>query len=117
MLVCHSNAKVEGTIEQISDILNDYETRGIYDVNYDNGFLVKELTDDISIHYIKTKKVAVVSSRDQYLILCLKMIDAQTSPTGYRRKIVGARSKDFEQYPTKNGIVRASTFMTGWVLD
>lgn len=116
-LVCHSNAKIEGTVEFISDIIEDYKMRGIWDVNYNNGYLINQITDEISIHYIKTKKVAVVSSRDQYLTLSVKLIDSKNSPTGNKLKIVGARSKDWEQYPPNQGIVRASTFMSGWVLE
>ena len=45
-------------------MIGDYEPRHLYDANYDVGYLVKQLNDDAAIHYIKTKKVAVVSSRD-----------------------------------------------------
>jgi hypothetical protein len=104
-------------VESVADTIADYNTRGTWDINYDSGYLLKTLTDQISIHYIKTKKVAVVSSRDQYLNLSVRTVEAEDSPSGYKRSIVGARSWDFEQYPPKKGIVRASTFMTGWVLE
>jgi hypothetical protein len=51
-------------VEYVADTIANYNTRGTWDINYDSGYLLKTLTDQISIHYIKTKKVAVVSSRD-----------------------------------------------------
>lgn len=58
-----------------------------------------------------------MASRDQYLVLFCKTIEASESPSGNKLIVVGAKSKDFEEYPEKKGIVRASTYITGWCLE
>ena len=115
--MCHSQAQIEKSAHEISEVIADYKTRHLWDCNYAEGYLVKEMSENISIHYIKTKKVAVVASRDQYLVISLQTIKAEDSPSGKKRMIVGARSKDIDEYPPKDGIVRASSFITGWYLE
>jgi hypothetical protein len=45
---------------------------------------VKEIFKNVEIHYLKTKKVAVVSSRDQYLLISGKEIPSEQSDTAKR---------------------------------
>ena len=52
----------------------------------------KEVADDAALIYMKTKKIAVVSSRDQYLFAIKKLIPAESSPTGKRIYILAAKS-------------------------
>lgn len=47
----------------------------------------------------------------------MKTIAPEDSPSGFKRKILAHRSWEYEHFPPKDGIVRASTFITGWVLD
>ena len=101
----------------VADTITRYDVRGDWDVNFDSGQRIKQMDEFSSIHYLKTKKVAVVSSRDQYLNLKLRTVEPEDSPSGFKRKIIAHRSIDFDELPPKDGIVRASVFLTGWVLE
>ena len=40
------------------------------------GSKLQDIGESVELHYMKTKKVAVVSSRDQYLVIVTKVIPA-----------------------------------------
>ena len=46
-------------------------------MNYDSGENLKQIGVGVQFHYIKTKKIAMVSSRDQYLVIYRKDIPAE----------------------------------------
>ena len=75
-LVCHSNATINSSLDNILLKMEDYSNRHHWDPNFEKGMMVKEIGPDVSLHYVKTKKVAVVSSRDQYLLIYAKEIPA-----------------------------------------
>ena len=87
--------------------MQDYSKRGIWDANFDSGHLIKQVGPMVQLHYINTKKVAVVSSRDQYVLIFRKEIPAECNPSGKRAVIIAAKSKEFAEYPPTPGIVRA----------
>ena len=74
LLVCHSHATIEASTDIITDTIADYENRGTWDGNYGEGYFMKRLTDDTDVHYIRTKRVAMVSPRDQILVVNAKII-------------------------------------------
>ena len=49
---------------EIGEILVDEEQTALWDPNYMEGKLIKKIGEDTALTYMKTKKVAVVSSRD-----------------------------------------------------
>ena len=59
----------------------------------------------------------MVSPRDQYLVINRKIIEASESPSGNKIVIIGARSHDFEEHPENDGIVRASSHITGYYIE
>lgn len=71
----------------------------------------------VQLHYVKTKKVAVVSSRDQYIVIYRKDILAQSSPSGKRVMMMAARSVDLDEYPPSPGIVRAKVAISGYYME
>lgn len=95
-MVIHSNAIINEGLDRIVDFIADYEDRHLWDSNYSAGGVIKSLGEDSELHYIKTKRVAMVSPRDQYLVINRRNIEPEESPTGNRIVIIGARSKDFE---------------------
>jgi hypothetical protein len=76
LLMCHSHAKVNTTMDNLLVKMANYDTRHLWDVNFESGKLVKEIGPMVQMHYLKTKKVAVVSSRDQYVVIYKKDIPA-----------------------------------------
>ena len=53
---------------------------------------MKDLGDNAQIHYLKTKKIAMVSSRDLYIVLMNKVIPPEISPTGKKIFIIAGKS-------------------------
>ena len=68
MLVVHSRSTVECSAERIIEINRDLEKRAEWDQNFLLGEVKKTLSDKVEILYLKTKKIAMVSSRDQVLL-------------------------------------------------
>ena len=66
---------------------------------------------------MKTRKVAMVSSRDMYIVLTHRMIPAESSPTGKKIMIIAGRTCELPQYPENAGIVRAATHITGYYIE
>jgi len=43
--------------------------------------LIKKIGENVELHYLRTKKIAVVSQRDQYVISTNTIINAEDSET------------------------------------
>ena len=113
----YSNAIVNENLDTIVDVISDYENRHKWDANFSDGGLLKSVDKDSQLHYIKTVRQAVISCRDQNLLINRKIIEAKDSQTGNKIFILGARSQDLEQFPEKKGIVRASCYITGYYIE
>ena len=75
--MCLSTAKVNMGLDKFMLTLLNQENRHIWDMNYDSGENLKQIGVGVQFHYIKTKKIAMVSSRDQYLVIYRKDIPAE----------------------------------------
>lgn len=73
--------------------------------------------DNVGIHYHMTKKVAMVSPRDQYLVVCNRFYEAADSPSGKKLLVLASKSRDGEMFPCRSEIVRAKTLMGGYLLE
>ena len=60
----HSNAIIEESLDRIIEAIANYDDRASWDPNYGNGYMVKPLTEESEVHYIRTKRVAMVAPRD-----------------------------------------------------
>lgn len=69
------------------------------------------------MHYLKTKKIAMVSSRDMHIVLTNKVIPVERSPTGKKTVIIAGKSCSLPQYPENAGIVRAICHITGYYIE
>ena len=65
------------------------------------GSKLTDIGESVELHYLKTKKVAVVSSRDQYLIITTKIIPASESPTGHKLIKIGVKSLNCDKLSLK----------------
>ena len=72
--MCKSQAKIQKNIDEFVEIMADPENRKSWDQNYESGHIEKELSENVRIDYLRTRKVAMVSSRDMYLVLMNKII-------------------------------------------
>ena len=104
-------------IDKFLPTLLNQDNRHIWDQNFDSGGLIKQIGANVQLHYIKTKKIAMVSSRDQYLVIYRKDIPADLSDTGKKQCIVACKSKDLEEYPPTPGNVRAQTHISGYFIE
>lgn len=59
----------------------------------------------------------MVSSRDQYVLMCRRDIPANVSPSGKRTIFIAGKSKDIEEFPVTPGIVRAKTIISGFLIE
>jgi hypothetical protein len=71
----------------------------------------------VNIQYIKTKKIAMVSSRDQYVLVHVRDTPANQSATGNRTVIVALKSYNSDAYPKIDGCVRADTIISGYYIE
>ena len=76
LIVVHSHSKVKTGLEDLYKKMTDYDTRGQWDYNFHSGRLVKPIGPDVELHYMKTKKMALVSPRDQYILIASRNISA-----------------------------------------
>ena len=83
MLCVKNNAKIKCTIDELVPAIDLDEHKFKYDVNYAQGGLIKKISDDCDIRYLRTKKVAVVSSRDLYMLTHNIYTDNPPSKLGY----------------------------------
>jgi hypothetical protein len=74
------------------------------------------LGDSCAFNYVKTKKIAVVSSRDQYMMAQTRRLEASKSPNGKKCIYIALKSKDLPDYPPIDGVVRIQTILTGFYL-
>jgi hypothetical protein len=74
------------------------------------------LGDSCAFNYVKTKKIAVVSSRDQYMMAQTRRVEASKSQNGKKCIYIALKSKDLPDYPPVNGVVRIQTILTGFYL-
>jgi len=74
------------------------------------------LGDSCAFNYVKTKKIAVVSSRDQYMMAQTRRVEASKSPNGKKCIYIALKSKDLPDYPPVDGVVRIQTILTGFYL-
>ena len=77
---------------------------------------IKVLGDSCAFNYVKTKKIAVVSSRDQYMMAQTRRVEASKSPNGKKCIYIALKSKDLPDYPPVDGVVRIQTISTGFYL-
>ena len=108
---------VNTTLDNLMEKMSNYETRHLWDQNFESGRLVRQIGPQVQLHYIKTKKVAVVSSRDQYVVIYMKEIPAEFNPSGKRAIIFAARSIDLDEYPPTPGAVRSLTKISGYYME
>ena len=66
--------------------------------------------------YSKTKKVAMVSSRDAYQIV-FKCKKESGTENKNRRLIISSKSKNMDDYPPVSGCVRIDTILSGFIFD
>ena len=64
LLCVMSQANIRCKPTEIAEILLNEETTSLWDPNFLEGKLLKRIGEDTALTYMKTKKVAVVSSRD-----------------------------------------------------
>lgn len=109
---------MEASLEELQVILSDHASKPDWDPNYQEGRLVKQIGDSVDLHYLRTKKIALVSSRDQYLVYVEKWLSAAESPSGRRTLAVAAKSAPPSgDCPPAEGCVRAATIITGWWIE
>lgn len=115
--MCHSNAKINTGIDDLFSRMSNYDNRHKWDANFESGRMVRDIGPNVQLHYIKTRKVAMVSSRDQYLVIYRKEIPANVNPSGKRALIIAAKSIDHDEYPPVQGAVRAQTKISGYFIE
>lgn len=64
LLSVYCRSKIKSTINTILGVIEDYSQTMTWDPNFDQGSLIHNLGYGIELHYLRTKKIAVVSSRD-----------------------------------------------------
>lgn len=92
------------------------ELRSKWDPNVAETQFIKVLGDCCAFNYVKTKKIAVVSSRDQYMMAQTRRLEASKSPNGKKCIYIALKSKDLPDYPPIDGVVRIQTILTGFYL-
>jgi START domain len=114
-LVVRSRATINCSIVEVADVLRDDKLKPQWDPNYCEEELKMRLGDNVVVKYSKTKKIAVVSSRDFYLVVAHKYFDADRSPTKRPLLIIGAKSRDL--FPVNTGVVRAVNYISGYYIE
>lgn len=118
LLTVLSTATVQAPLQEICDIIKDYGNKPDWDPNFHEGRKVMDIGGSVELHYLRTKKIAVVSGRDQYLVFVEKWLPATASPSGRRTVVLAAKSlQPNENYPATEGCVRASTIISGWWVE
>lgn len=112
-----STANIKMGLDEFIEIMKNPDNRFDWDQNYENGYTEKILSENTRIDYLKTKKVAMVSSRDMYLVLMNKKIPAESSPTGKQIFIIAGKSCTLPGYPETKGAVRAVAYISGYYIE
>ena len=124
--------KTTGTVNcsqaELEFVLEDYHNRVKWDANFAEGGVTKVLGENCEIHYVRTRRVAVVSPRDCYTCI-RKIVRDQSSGVVARFKRTKGKvlrscmiaCKSFElgdQYtPVQSGIVRILVYLTGYYIE
>mmetsp|Transcript_15321 Transcript_15321/g.25885 ORF Transcript_15321/g.25885 Transcript_15321/m.25885 type:complete len:105 (+) Transcript_15321:1043-1357(+) len=72
LLVMKNTAQIKTTMEEILALGKNFDIRHEYDPNFQEGGEIMQLGDNINLLYVRSKKVAMVSSRDQIISNCTK---------------------------------------------
>jgi len=96
--------------------MEEMDTRHNWDPNVQDAKIIKEFNDDGVFAYMKTKKVAVVSSRDQYLFIHRRTTSTCPQFPGKRVYILACKSKNLSAYPETPNCVRAQTLISGTMI-
>eukprot|EP00347_Sterkiella_histriomuscorum_P015068 403358431 len=104
-------AVIERSPEQIIKVIGDSKYRNDYDPVYDYSTFLEKVADQTFIVYQKTKKVAVVSSRD--FVFCLHI---NKMPDGTIYALVFSIDRD-DMKPPEKGTVRGWLQLGGWKLQ
>ena len=101
-------------LENLLEVLQDFDQNKYWNPNMQEGKEVLQIADDCFFRYMKTKKVAMVSSRDQYSVIFKRM----TEDKGKHRKLyIASKSKDLANYPPTQGAVRSEVILSGFIFD
>ena len=74
--MCKSVSKAPIGIDELTNLISNYNTRAEWDLNFESGHEVKQLGESCHVEYQKTKKIGMMSSRDLYLVVSKKIIPA-----------------------------------------
>lgn len=76
----------------------DNEKRKLWDPNVIVNKEIKRLGEDVVIVYTKTKKIAVVSSRDMFNLFHLRMVEGEKSKSGKPEMFITCKSREFPEF-------------------
>ena len=113
----YSKCMVETTLDKLIFMIEDNDTRAEWDPNMHSGALVKDMFKvGAALSYLKTKKIAVVSSRDQYFMIQTRKFEANSKSPVKNKQVyfMAAKSKDLPEYGQTENCVRATTYLTGY---
>lgn len=68
LLTVLSTATIQASADKIFNLIKNYEHKTRWDQNFQEGRKVMDIGEAVTLHYLRTKKIAVVSGRDQYLV-------------------------------------------------
>lgn len=112
-MCCYSKAKINVKFEQIAEVINDFSQNKHWNPIQQEAKEILQISDDCKITYMKTKKVAMVSSRDSYSVVFKRLQEK-----GKLRKLMLAnKSKNLTNYPPISGAVRSTTILSGFIFD
>lgn len=127
-LIClQTTGTVDCDLDEMTHVMNDFENRAKWDANFLEGGRVLKLNDDTEIHYCRTRRVAVVSSRDAYSAVKKVTRDAssglvvrqlRTKGKVLRSNIIACKSIELgdDYTPSVSGIVRIIAYLTGYYI-
>ena len=102
---------------QILDVLENQEIKPEWDPNHMESKIIKDIGENVQIQYFKSKKVAMVSSRDGYIVICSKELQPEETESGNKIIKIGVKSLNSDKYPEIKGVVRAQTIISGYYLE
>ena len=104
-------------MDELIKIMDNPDFKKYWVPNYEIGHIERHLSENVRIDYVKTKKVAVISSRDMYMVLMKKFIQPEKSPTGKKLVVIAGKSCDLPCFPEHSGVVRAVNYMSGYYIE
>ena len=119
---------VDCCLEEIEYVMEDFKNRAKWDANFQEGGVVKELGANSQFHYVRTRRVAVVSSRDAYTAIRKMNRDPsnglvqrhiRTKGKVLRSMIIACKSVELgdDITPSASGIVRIICYLTGYFVQ